>query len=39
MFISDVRASPNKEVENKRVEKELAKIREKFGSGKNLTGG
>ncbi|GMH38541.1 hypothetical protein BSKO_06425 [Bryopsis sp. KO-2023] len=37
MFISDIRSCANKEVEGRRVEKELAKIREKFGSGKQLT--
>ena len=38
MFIGDIRACQNKEAEEKRVEKELAKIREKFGSAKQLTG-
>ena len=37
MFISDVRGCPNKEAEERRVEKELAKIREKFGSTKHLS--
>lgn len=38
VFISDIRAASNKEVEQKRVEKELAKIRAKFGEEKPLTG-
>eukprot|EP00803_Ostreobium_quekettii_P002464 evm.model.scf_1061.2 EVM.evm.TU.scf_1061.2 scf_1061:6281-18352(+) len=37
MFISDIRGCPNKEAEQRRVEKELAKIREKFGSNKHLS--
>mmetsp|Transcript_39785 Transcript_39785/g.88425 ORF Transcript_39785/g.88425 Transcript_39785/m.88425 type:complete len:1123 (+) Transcript_39785:142-3510(+) len=37
-FISDIRACQNKEQEQKRVDKELAKIREKFGDDKSLSG-
>ncbi|EFJ50611.1 hypothetical protein VOLCADRAFT_120602 [Volvox carteri f. nagariensis] len=37
-FISDIRACQNKEQEQKRVEKELAKIRAKFGEDKALSG-
>ena len=40
MFISDIRACQNKEQETRRVDKELAKIRGKFGDEKKtLTGG
>ena len=38
VFISDIRACQNKEEEQKRVEKELAKIRGKFGDDKGLSG-
>lgn len=39
MFISDIRACQNKEQETRRVDKELAKIRGKFGDDKKtLTG-
>lgn len=38
MFISDIRNCPNKEAEQKRVEKELSKIRLKFTNSKGLTG-
>lgn len=39
VFISDIRACQNKEQETKRVDKELAKIRGKFGDEKKtLTG-
>ena len=37
-FISDIRHCPNKEQEQKRCEKELAKIRNKFTSNKGLSG-
>lgn len=37
-FISDIRAAQNKEQEQRRVEKELAKIREKFTDDKSLSG-
>lgn len=38
-FIEEIRACENKEQEEKRILKELAKIREKFGDGdKDLTG-
>lgn len=37
LFISDIRACQNKEQEAKRVEKELAKIRARFGEDKPLT--
>jgi hypothetical protein len=40
VFISDIRACQNKEQETRRVDKELAKIRNKFGDDKKtLTGG
>lgn len=40
VFISDIRACQNKEQETRRVDKELAKIRGKFGDEKKtLTGG
>ena len=39
VFIGDIRACQNKEQETKRVDKELAKIRGKFGDEKKtLTG-
>jgi AP-2 complex subunit alpha len=38
IFINDIRGCTTKEAENKRVEKELNKIREKFATGKALTG-
>lgn len=38
VFISDIRNCPNKEQEEKRVEKELAKIRLKFTSTKAISG-
>jgi AP-2 complex subunit alpha len=38
IFINDIRSCNTKEAENKRVEKELNKIREKFAAGKALTG-
>lgn len=39
VFISDIRACQNKEQETRRVDKELAKIRGKFGDEKKtLTG-
>jgi hypothetical protein len=39
VFISDIRACQNKEAETRRVDKELAKIRGKFGDEKKtLTG-
>ncbi|PNW74645.1 hypothetical protein CHLRE_12g488850v5 [Chlamydomonas reinhardtii] len=38
VFISDIRACQNKEQEQRRVEKELAKIRAKFGEDKSLSG-
>jgi hypothetical protein len=38
VFISDIRACQNKEQEQRRVEKELAKIRAKFGEDKALSG-
>ncbi|MEW5308641.1 MAG: hypothetical protein WDW38_000584 [Sanguina aurantia] len=38
MFISDIRACQNKEAEQRRVDKELAKIRAKFGDDKSLSG-
>ncbi|KAF4686827.1 AP-2 complex subunit alpha-2 [Perkinsus olseni] len=38
VFVSDIRNCPNKEAENQRVEKELAKIRTKFASPKGLKG-
>lgn len=39
VFISDIRACQNREQETKRVDKELAKIRGKFGDDKKtLTG-
>lgn len=37
-FISDIRSAQNKEQEQKRVEKELAKIREKFTDDRSLSG-
>jgi AP-2 complex subunit alpha len=37
-FISDIRNCPNKESEQRRCEKELAKIRNKFTSNKGLSG-
>jgi len=37
-FIADIRNCPNKEAETKRVEKEMAKIRQKFTSNKALEG-
>jgi hypothetical protein len=37
-FISDIRAAQNKEQEQRRVDKELAKIRERFGDDKSLSG-
>ncbi len=37
-FIQDIRGCQNKEQEQKRVEKELAKVREKFGDDKGLSG-
>eukprot|EP00798_Chlamydomonas_sp_ICE-L_P015244 gene15244-21326_t len=37
-FISDIRGCQNKEQEQRRVEKELAKVREKFGDDKGLNG-
>jgi len=37
-FITDIRHCPNKETEQKRCEKELAKIRNKFASNKGLSG-
>uniref|UniRef100_A0A7S0R8D3 Clathrin adaptor alpha/beta/gamma-adaptin appendage Ig-like subdomain domain-containing protein n=1 Tax=Chlamydomonas leiostraca TaxID=1034604 RepID=A0A7S0R8D3_9CHLO len=37
-FISDIRGAQNKEQEQKRVEKELAKIRERFSDDKSLSG-
>ena len=37
MFIADIRASPNKDAERARVDKELANIRTKFKSEKQLT--
>ncbi len=39
VFISDIRACQNREQETKRVDKELAKIRKKFGSEKSNLGG
>ena len=38
VFISDIRAATNKEAEQTRVEKELAKIRKKFATGTAVTG-
>ncbi len=38
ILINDIRACTTKEAENKRVEKELNKVREKFAAGKALTG-
>ena len=38
-FISDIRACQNKEHEKTRVDKELGKIRKKFASGGNISGG
>lgn len=39
VFISDIRACQNREQETRRVDKELAKIRAKFGDDKKaLTG-
>jgi hypothetical protein len=38
-FIQEVRACANKESEAKRVDQELAKIRKRFGSESELTGG
>jgi AP-2 complex subunit alpha len=38
IFINDIRGCTTREAENKRVEKELNKIREKFATGKALTG-
>jgi AP-2 complex subunit alpha len=38
IFINDIRSCTTREAENKRVEKELNKIREKFAAGKALTG-
>ncbi len=38
VFISDIRACQNKEQEQRRVEKELAKIRARFGEDKALSG-
>lgn len=37
-FISDIRGAQNKEQEQRRVEKELAKIRERFSDDKSLSG-
>ena len=37
-FISDIRNCPNKESESKRVDKEMAKIRNKFTSQKAMDG-
>lgn len=37
-FISDIRSAQNKEQEQKRVEKELAKIRQRFSDDKSLSG-
>ena len=37
LFIADIRSSPNKEAERARVDKELANIRTKFKSEKQLT--
>lgn len=37
VFISDIRACQNKEQEQKRVDKELAKIRARFGEDKPLS--
>lgn len=39
VFISDIRGCQNKEQEQRRVDKELAKIRAKFGEDKQLSGG
>ena len=38
VFIADIRSSANKEAERARVDKELANIRTKFKSEKQLTG-
>mmetsp|Transcript_56919 Transcript_56919/g.144354 ORF Transcript_56919/g.144354 Transcript_56919/m.144354 type:complete len:1007 (+) Transcript_56919:172-3192(+) len=38
VFIADIRNCPNKEQEEKRVDKELAKIRQKFTSTKAISG-
>jgi AP-2 complex subunit alpha len=38
VFISDIRGCQNKEQEQRRVDKELAKIRAKFGEDKALSG-
>ena len=38
IFINDIRGCTTKEAENKRVEKELDKIRKKFSTGKSLSG-
>lgn len=37
IFIQDVRNAPNKEVEQERVDKELANIRKKFKKVKDMT--
>lgn len=37
-FISEIRNCPNKESEQRKVEKEMAKIRQKFASNKALDG-
>ena len=37
-FIADIRNCPNKETESKRVEKEMAKIRQKFVGNRALEG-
>jgi len=37
-FISDIRGSQNKEQEERRIDKELAKIRAKFSDDKSLNG-
>lgn len=39
VFISDIRACQNKEQESRRVDKELAKIRGKFGDEKKSLSG
>lgn len=39
VFIGDIRACQNKEQETKRVDKELAKIRAKFGDEKKVLTG
>ncbi|CEM38603.1 unnamed protein product [Vitrella brassicaformis CCMP3155] len=38
VFVADIRNCPNKEAEQKRVDKELAKIRQKFTNSKSLSG-